>query len=93
MTLQEKRDAEESSSRSISVQSKAVRWGNDGVGLEFVLPDTNDRRRGQSLLEDGVDRRTLEKFLEGFKVEHGYAIVRQVADPRDVSFRLGTAKS
>src|SRR5580658_8966559 len=60
MTLQKKDGPEDAPGRSIAVQSKAVRWGSDGVGLEFLLPETNDKRRGQSLLADGVDRKSLD---------------------------------
>ena len=37
MTLQNTHAGEEIAERSISVLSRAVRWGNDGVGLQFVL--------------------------------------------------------
>ena len=92
MRLQIKIESEGLADRSISVQSKAVRWGSDGVGLEFVLPDMKDRRRGQNLLQDGVDRRALERFLEGFNVENGYAVVRRVAGGKEPSRKLGTAQ-
>jgi hypothetical protein len=62
MTLQRTDDGEELSERSIAVMSRAVRWGEDGVGLQFILPKAQDPRRG-----DGVDRKTLEKFLQGLK--------------------------
>jgi hypothetical protein len=81
MTLQKRNEPADSPDRSIAVQSKAVRWGEDGVGLQFVLPEINDRRRGQNLLEEGVDRRTLEKFLEGFQSENGSAKVERVSRP------------
>ncbi len=45
MTLQRNDLGEEIAERSIAVQSRAVRWGPDGVGLQFVLPDEQDRRR------------------------------------------------
>ncbi|MGB6690348.1 MAG: PilZ domain-containing protein, partial [Terracidiphilus sp.] len=62
MTLQRTDDGEEVSERSIAVMSRAVRWGEDGVGLQFILPKAQDPRRG-----DGVDRKTLEKFLQGLR--------------------------
>lgn len=79
MTLQKKGVPVDSPDRSIAVQSRAVRWGEDGVGLQFVLPEANDRKRGMNLLEDGADRRTLEKFLEGFRSENGSARVDRIA--------------
>jgi hypothetical protein len=81
MTLQKRSEPPDSPNRSIAVQSKAVRWGEDGVGLQFVLPDGNNHRRGQNLLEEGVDRRTLEKFLDGFQTETGSARVERVERP------------
>jgi uncharacterized membrane protein (UPF0127 family) len=61
MTLQRTDDGEELAERSISVQSRAVRWGTDGVGLQFILPKTQDPR------QDGVDKKTLDRFLQGLK--------------------------
>jgi len=62
MTLQRTDDGEELTERSVSVLSRAVRWGEDGVGLQFILPKGQDPRRS-----DGVDRKTLEKFLTGLR--------------------------
>jgi len=67
MTLTRTDCGEEVEERSISVQSRAVRWGNDGVGLKFVLPDADDIKRGHNLMTDGADRKTLEKFLHRLK--------------------------
>jgi hypothetical protein len=67
MTLTRTDCGEEVEERSISVQSRAVRWGNDGVGLKFVLPDADDIKRGHNLLTDGADKKTLDKFLHRLK--------------------------
>jgi hypothetical protein len=50
--------------RSISLLASAVRWGNDGVGLRFVLPEAHERRRGHDALIAGVDQDDLEHFLK-----------------------------
>jgi hypothetical protein len=63
MTLQRTDCGEEIEERAISVQSRAVRWGNDGVGLKFVLPDNKLTEHGRNPLTDGADRRALDKFL------------------------------
>lgn len=76
MTLQKRDKAEGSSERSIAVQSKAVRWGSDGVGMEFVVMDSRDPRRGQSVLSEGADRKTLERFLEGFTTDNGSVVIK-----------------
>jgi uncharacterized membrane protein (UPF0127 family) len=67
MTLQRTGCGEEAEERSIAVQSRAVRWGNDGVGLQFVLPDTQALRRGHDPLTDGADRKALDRFLRQLK--------------------------
>jgi PilZ domain len=86
VTLQRKDKAEDSPERSISVQSKAVRWGSDGVGLEFVVLDAQDPRRGQSMLAGGADRQALEKFLEGFRAHNGTAVILSILLPGELSF-------
>ena len=67
MTLQRTDCGEEASERSIAVQSRAVRWGQDGVGLQFILPDPQAAKRGVSPLLDGADRKEFERFLEQLK--------------------------
>jgi hypothetical protein len=64
MTLQETDGEEEGAGRSISVHSRAVRWGNDGVGLQFIPQDAPEARKGLSELKHGVDKKELEQFLE-----------------------------
>ncbi len=69
MTLQRTDVGEEIEERAIAVQSRAVRWGNDGVGLKFVLRDGQDAKRGGNshLLTEGADRKALERFLNKLK--------------------------
>jgi hypothetical protein len=64
MTLQETDGREDSAERSISVHSRAVRWGNDGVGLQFIPQDAPEARKGLNTLAHGVDKKELEQFLE-----------------------------
>jgi hypothetical protein len=63
MTLQNGDGGEERVERSISVHSRAVRWGNDGVGLQFILPGDNDPALKNSPVQ-AADRKELEQFLE-----------------------------
>ena len=67
MTLQRNDVDEEATERSIAVQSRAVRWGPDGVGLQFVLPDEQDRRHGSEPILDSAHRKEFERFLEQLK--------------------------
>jgi hypothetical protein len=59
MTLQVTAEGEELGERTISVHSRAVRWGKDGVGLQFVLQkDMADPHMG------AADRKALDRFLQ-----------------------------
>jgi hypothetical protein len=64
MTLQEAGSGEQGAGRSIAVHSRAVRWGNDGVGLQFIPQDALDARNGLNQLENGADKWELDQFLE-----------------------------
>ncbi len=63
MTLQETGSGTESSERAISVHTRAVRWGEDGVGLQFVLLNKQDARSGKKVV-DPADQKELERFLQ-----------------------------
>jgi len=58
MTLQVSDAGEEVAERTICVHSRAVRWGKDGVGLQFVLQNNSDDPSMAA-----ADRRALDKFL------------------------------
>jgi uncharacterized protein len=67
MTLQRADCGDEMAERAISVQSRAVRWGPDGVGLQFILHDRKDKRTGNTPILDAADRREFDRFLEQLK--------------------------
>ena len=69
MTLQRTDHGEEYAERSIAVQSRAVRWGPDGVGLQFILTDDQDLRHGKTTMLDAASREEFELFLEQLKLE------------------------
>jgi hypothetical protein len=49
---------DDGSGRSIRVQAKVVRWGDNGVGLTFIFPGE------ERALADGVDRKALVAFSQ-----------------------------
>jgi hypothetical protein len=63
MTLQIMDGVEETEERSITVHSRAVRWGNDGVGLQFVLARNQDGRSQGGPIVKPTDRKELDRFL------------------------------
>jgi hypothetical protein len=69
MTLQKTDDGEKIAERSITVMSRAVRWGNDGVGLQFVLPDAKNSRDGGNSQLDGAGTKEFARFLQQLKKE------------------------
>ncbi len=58
MTLQNTAFGAEVAERTICVHSRAVRWGKDGVGLQFVLQKNDDPTMG------AADRKALDRFLQ-----------------------------
>jgi hypothetical protein len=64
MTLTKPDLGQAPSERSITVHAKSVRWGNDGVGLEFVLEAPRKQNRGQRSPFDPVDSEQLDLFLK-----------------------------
>jgi hypothetical protein len=64
MTLQESDSGTLSVEHSIAVHSRAVRWGDDGVGLQFIPQDATPAIKGMNPLVHGVDKRELDRFLE-----------------------------
>jgi hypothetical protein len=45
------------------VHATAVRWGNDGVGLHFVVQGFKGKRRGLPPIVEGIDKKQLDRFL------------------------------
>ncbi len=64
MTLSKPDIGQAPSERSITIQTRAVRWGNDGVGLEFVMEAPRKSNRGQPLPMESVDSGQLNYFLK-----------------------------
>jgi hypothetical protein len=59
--------------QSISVQSRAVRWGNEGVGLQFVVQDTQKLRKTNDGVWDATNRRDLDDFLRRIEIRSAHA--------------------
>jgi hypothetical protein len=52
------------SERSVTVHARSVRWGNDGVGLEFVVSPPSKGKRTQESALDPIDGEQLDRFLK-----------------------------
>ncbi|MGC9157697.1 MAG: PilZ domain-containing protein [Terracidiphilus sp.] len=64
LTLRESGEDAETPVHSITVLSRAVRWGDDGVGLQFIPQDTPGARNQLDPHSVSADRRTLDQFLQ-----------------------------
>jgi hypothetical protein len=71
MTLQVEGRGEEMVEHSIAVHSRAVRWGSDGVGLQFILQNTPAASMGANPLAHGVDKNELDQFIALLRKDRG----------------------
>jgi hypothetical protein len=71
MTLKAAGDGDNGSEHAIAVHSRAVRWGNDGVGLQFIPQDAPAARNGLNPLVNGANKMELEQFLERLRTGNG----------------------
>lgn len=63
MTLQKKDSVETAAEHSILVHSRAVRWGNDGMGLQFIVADSWNPAIDGGRPVSAVSRKALDRFL------------------------------
>lgn len=68
LTLTDKR--EQTSERSITLNAKVVRWGNDGVGLHFILRGKKDPPPAENDIAGGTTREDVQQFLDRYRGEH-----------------------
>jgi hypothetical protein len=80
MTLQWKGPLEESSERRVMMKAEAVRWGEAGIGLRFVLPTGMDLRLWESPLKSG-EVRGSEYVLHEVRMARALSFVRRICPP------------
>ncbi len=79
MTLQRKGPLEASFDRRVAVQARAVRWGDDGIGLSFVLPMGMDLRLWQSPLKSTSEQSEPEDILREFRLAGALAFLNRIS--------------
>lgn len=62
MTLQKKRDSEITTEEISRVESRVVRWGDDGIGFEFVRSGFVDLNSGE-VVDRKFDQQAFTQFL------------------------------
>ncbi len=78
VTLQRKGPPEQISERRITLKTMAVRWGEDGVALSFVLPNDLDVRLWDSPLKLSSDHTEPEDILREFRVAEAIAFLNRI---------------
>lgn len=79
MTLQRKGPLEGSFDRRVAVQARAVRWGDDGIGVSFVLPSGVDLRLWQSPLKSASEQTEPEDILREFRLASALAFLQKIS--------------
>jgi Flp pilus assembly protein TadG len=82
MTLQRTAAAKESldAEHYISVMSKVVRLGEDGVGFAFVPLEAKGSDSAKAARNKPADKRGLSRFLDHLKSDQGHAVIGYTAE-------------
>ena len=65
----------------ITMEARTVRWGEDGVGLAFVLPKDIDTRQWVGLVEIGVNETAPDDLVSPFKFARSFTFLNQICAP------------
>ncbi len=79
MTLQRRGPLEGNFERRVAVQAKAVRWGDDGIGMSFVLPSGMDLRLWESPLKSSAEQTEPEDILREFRMAGALAFLQRIS--------------
>jgi Flp pilus assembly protein TadG len=87
MTLQRTAGAKENSDTEhyISVLSKVVRLGQDGVGFAFVPLEAKDSNPAKGSRNKPADKRALGRFLDHLKSDQGHVIIGNTAENLEIT--------
>lgn len=79
LTLQRIGPPERTPGRRVAVQARAVRWGEDGVGMSFILPAGADLHLWQSPLKSTAEQTEPEDILREFRIASAIAFLRRIS--------------
>lgn len=79
LTLQRKGPPEDRSEYKVLVEAGAVRWGENGVGLSFLLPPDMDLLLWEGPLKRRVGETEPEYVLREFRMARAIAFVRRIS--------------
>jgi hypothetical protein len=78
LTLQRKGPPETISDRRITLRTVAVRWGEDGVALSFLLPNDLDVRLWDSPLKCASEHTEPEDILREFRMAEAVSFLNRI---------------
>lgn len=78
LTLQRSGPPETNFERRVAVQAQAIRFGDDGVGLAFVLPSGMDLRLWQSPLKTSAEQTNPDDILREFRLASALAFILRI---------------
>lgn len=78
LTLQRRGPLEGNFERRVAVQARAVRWGEDGIALSFVLAPGMDLRLWQSPLKSSAEQTEPEDILREFRMAGALAFLERL---------------
>ena len=79
MTLQRRGPLEGNFERRVVVQARAVRWGDDGIAVSFVLPAGMDLRLWESPLKSTAEQTQPEDILQEFRMASAIAFLSRIS--------------
>ena len=68
LTIQRQGPFEEDSKRRVTFKSRVVRWGEDGVGLSFVLPEDIDFDLWDAVIKNAAGRQLTIEIVPPFRM-------------------------
>lgn len=87
LTLQRTGPPEASSERRITLPARAVRWGEDGVGLSFALPTEMDRHLWESLLDCSPETVEPDDVVREFRLAEAVAFLTRICPAAEEKVR------
>ncbi|MGA7860084.1 MAG: hypothetical protein WCA11_19250 [Terracidiphilus sp.] len=81
LTLQRKGPPEERTERRVQMRAEAVRWGDEGVGLRFVLPTGMNLRHWEETSNRGAGETEEDHALAQLRLVRAISFVRQICPP------------
>jgi hypothetical protein len=78
LTLQREGPLETGSDRCFELKARTVRWGEDGIGLSFILPSGMDVRLWGNPLSTSTEPTEPEEILREFRLAEALAFLTRV---------------